>query len=150
MLHLYDSVLYITGACIGLFGICGNLAALCAFQKQSKKTSTSFLFQALAITDSCVLLTVCSWQLLRVCHFYFLGGDIITLIMIIFDLGELAVLLSYGVTVVLTITQFIAVCFPLHASKLCSISRVYRYLIATIIISIGLRMPLSLTYWCPF
>ena len=48
----------ILGACIGLFGIIGNITAFRGFQDQKKTTSTSFLFKALAIADTLVIVTI--------------------------------------------------------------------------------------------
>ena len=61
-------------------------------------------------------------------------------------LAETAILSTNGITVLLTVTRFIAVCLPLHNSRLCSTKRVKFYLAATITVSIGLNMPSVLIY----
>ena len=46
---------------IGLFGVLGNTLAFLGFHRKRKQTSTSFLFQALAITDNIWLLLFVFW-----------------------------------------------------------------------------------------
>ena len=141
---------FITCSCIGLLGIIANITAFRGFQKQTKKTSTSFLFQSLAVADVCVLITVCPEILLQYFSYeswfrnynykFFIFLTIWT------GLAETAILSTNGITVLLTVTRFIAVCFPLHTSRLCSTKRVKLYLAATISISIGFNLPFMLIY----
>ena len=141
--HIYDVVSYILGACIGLFGICGNIAAFIGFQKQSKKTSTSFLFQALTITDTGVLITFALWTSWPVLQY-----DVpIILYLGLIALNQMAILASNGVNVLLTVTRFIDVCFPPHASRYCSIARVRCYLIATIFVLVAFIIPYMLHFF---
>ena len=53
-------IMHCVNICIGVCGLSGNIIAYMGFLKQSKKTSTSILFQALAIADSFVIITICS------------------------------------------------------------------------------------------
>ena len=130
--------LSILGACIGLFGIIGNVTAFRGFVKQKQKTSTSFLFQALAIADTLVIFTIYLDQ----SRFYLnLNRVHFVLNAVLSSFRYVAILSSNGITVLLTITRLIAVCFPLHTSRLCSITRVRYYLAATIIFSILCYIP---------
>ena len=63
MIDTFQFVLTVTAVIISLFGIVGNIMAFVGFQKQSKKTSTSFLFQALAVADSLVILANCLMEI---------------------------------------------------------------------------------------
>ena len=120
------------------------------FQKQTKKTSTSFLFKALAVADTLVIITVYPADLMQ--HydferlFYYFPITITTKILYICYkffvwFGQLTILLSNGITVLLTVTRLVAVCFPLYTQRICSITRVRCYLITMIILVVGCYIP---------
>ena len=138
--HRIRAGLWILGACIGLFGIIGNITAFIGFQKQNKNTSTSFLFKSLAIADTFVIVTTNLTNLQiyldsYIKHHYFALGKTI------FEIRNMAILSSNGITVLLTVTRFIAVCFPLKTVSVCSIKRVRYYLVATLMFSIVCFIP---------
>ena len=126
--------LSILGACIGLFGIMGNITAFRGFVKQKQNTSTSFLFQALAIADTFVIFTTYLDQSM----FYL---DLNGVDFVFGSFRFMAILSSNGITVVLTVTRFIAVCFPLQTVRLCSIKRVRYSLAVTITVSLACYIP---------
>ena len=130
---------------ISLFG---NIIAFRGFYKQTKHTSTSFLFKSLAVADTFVLLTLYPLTLYKFCLFnvfYSRPNQYMYMpVNIWICFSQVAILSSNGVTLLLTITRLIAVCFPLKTSKLCSIVRVRYYLVATITVSIALYLPLLL------
>ena len=149
---------------ITLFGIIGNTLAFIGFQRQSKKTSTSVLFQALAVTDNCVLVTVAPWELLYNCHsfrnnyhchgykqlVFGHGYDIdyelafaVAQYRVMRPIYEMSILGTVCVTILLAVTRMIAVCFPLHSSRICSISRIRVYLIGMTIFIITSNLCLS-------
>ena len=145
--RILNVVLFALGSCVAIFGIFGNIAAIWGFQKQTKKTSTSFLFQALAVADTLVLITLYSDALISNYNNWWLYNTIwkprhASVPNELFSsLGAIAILLSNGVTVLLTFTRFVAVCFPLYTSRICSIRRVRYYLVVTIIDVISGYLP---------
>ena len=148
-MFLYLLVLYQTAAAIGIVGIAGNVMAFIGFQKQSTKTSTSLLFQALAIADSLVLITACPYKALIAYENYnivrrpdsYVSSLYPYAIWIGYPLAEMAILASINVTLLLALTRLIAVCFPLHARRLCTIARVRWYLAFTITFAILYNIP---------
>ena len=139
--------MHLIALCIGLFGICGNITAFIGFQRQPKKSSTSFLFQTLAITDSFVLIFFCPFGIWQGSGYPYIPDSVVYFsdyLLSIADtfngFGKMAIVASNGTTVILTITRFIAVCFPLHASRQCSMTRVRYYLIAIIVFSISFHL----------
>ena len=144
--NILNIVLFVLGSCFTIFGICGNIAAFLGFQKQTKKTSTSFLFQALAVADTLVLILLypadlatynVEWLHIDLTKFTYSH----VAYMLIIGLGHMSILLSNDVTVLLTVTRFVAVCFPLYTSRICSIRRVRYYLVVTIIDVISGYLP---------
>ena len=147
--EIVDAVLIALGACVSLFGICGNIVAFLGFRKQTKKKSTSFLFQALALADTLVIFTLFTFDVSL--YFYYKDTFAYTQFsvdaLVLFDcFGEISILLTNGITILLTVTRLIAVCFPLYASTICSIRRVRCYLVATIIAAIGCFLPFTFAF----
>ena len=133
-------VLYLVGTGIGIFGIIGNIIAFIGFQKQSKKTATSLLFQVLAISDSLVLTVTCPYTLLlsynRAMNNGYSTSTLAYVDLIAHPLSEMAILASISVTEILSITRLTAVCFPLHARRLCTITRVRGYLVVAFVFAV--------------
>ena len=156
MIDTFPVVLIVTAVIIGLFGLVGNIMAFVGFQKQSKKTSTSFLFQALAVADSLVILANCLTQIVACLQIYILNLHLLAnvyngaklsellawITFIVYPLSEMTILASISVTVLLAVTRLIAVYFPMRARRLCSIARVRCSVAAVVIFAIVYNLPL--------
>ena len=158
-------VLDLMAVVIGMFGIVGNATAFMGFKQQSKKTSTSFLFQVLAVADSLVILTTLPYGFvfdfneymqrnLEYRHVEDKGRKILIYIqLILFPLSEMTILASISVTVLLAVTRLIAVYFPMRARRLCRIARMRRSVAAVAIFAIVFNVlpyftlkPITVTY----
>ena len=130
---------YLLTVCIGVPGLIGNIIAFMGFQKQCKKTPTTFLFQALAVADSFLIVAVISYDVVLFLLDTF--PNIFIYAQACFVTMEIAILSSNGVTVVLAGSRLIAVCLPLRASQLCSKFKVWIYLTGTILFAICYNIP---------
>ncbi len=119
---------------IAILGIIGNLLAFVVYCNHKHKLTTTVLLQALAICDTLVLISSILLRCLRyvgwaayqeIYHYVFLA---------LFPMVYFFRLADTWLTVLLTIDRFIAVCYPLHAQRLCTMRRTY-ILIAVLLTS---------------
>ena len=116
---------------VEIAGLIGNMIAFVVLLKQKPRTTTSVLLQFLAVADTFVLL--CSFLLnsSRTLHICFIqDGQYMDSYPMIFVYGYpfvyMARFCSTWFTVLLTVDRFIAVARPLHAQRLCTLSRIYK------------------------
>ena len=135
---LFERIIDILTVFVGVLGLLGNIVALIGFQKQCKKTSTTLLFKALSLADLFVITTVMCYLLSIL-----LIRNIISWRQSagLFVAMEISVLASTGITVLMAVSRLVAVVFPLQASRLCSVVKMYLYLVATIMFAICYNIP---------
>ena len=134
---------------ISLFGFVGNTLVFVGFQNTAPGTSTSILFQALAVADNFVLVTTIPVQWTKFISFFVLRPDHARILHLleayiqtyIHPISNMSILWSICITILLAVTRFIAVYFPLHASRLCSIPRIRICLGAITLFSIAYNLP---------
>ena len=119
---------------ICIFGIIGNVLAFIVLLKQYRKQSTTTYLQALALTDTLVLF---SSMLLH--GFYYIAhcfgvwqsylDSYHYIFLVVYPCVYVFRLAGVWLTVSLTIDRWIAVCYPLSAQRLCTLSRSYKQVI---------------------
>ena len=117
---------------ISVFGFICNTLVFVRFQN-TQKTSTSILFQALAAADNFVLVTTIPVQWTKFISIYVQRPDHARILHLleaciktyIYPISDMSILWSICITILLAVTRVIAVYFPLHASRLCSIARIH-------------------------
>ena len=112
---------------IGTLGLIGNTLAFQGFRKLQTKTVATFLFQALAITDNFVICV------LALSIIMFLNNDIGYILIPFVDTFMQS---SINITVLMSLTRLVAVCFPFHAKRICTHKHAQIGLAISIIIAI--------------
>ena len=133
---------------LALLGLVGNIIAFLTFGKMVPGNATTFLLRALAVIDSCVLF--CGSTLL---YGYSLSHHMDThikristtvwpfVIVSIPPIGNIAIVANIWTTVAIGINRYIAVCRPLQAAMLCTISRARRQVLCIVFFSIVYVIP---------
>ena len=127
---------------VEILGILGNLLALIVLFKQKPTTTTTVLLQCLAVADIFVLVFSMMFRSLRTLHECFIPrGPYWThfqvMMQYVFPFVYIARLCSTWLTVLLTVDRYIAVCKPLHAQRLCTLSRVAKELLVLVLFAVG-------------
>lgn len=138
---------------VSVLGTIGNILALVVLQKHRHRLSTTVLLQALAIADTSVLLSTVLLRSLRYMHYFakapFLGPYMAVyhyIFRVLFPLVYFIRLTGTWITVLLTIDRYIAVRFPLHAHRLCTVSRALRNVAILAILSLLFTTPRFFEY----
>ena len=119
-------------------GIIGNILTFVVFWKGNFKSSTSFLFMCLALTDSAVLLTafvVFSIQPLLIYTGYMKDFEIRYFELLVFPAFAhcCAHTATMWMTLLIAINRYIVVCLPLRASLWCTNSKVKKQMAAVLV-----------------
>ena len=131
---MWDAIVYtvygiLISTGIAALGLIGNTLAFHGFQNLPNKTVATFLFQALAIADNAVILTLYLERVLVKSvpdHVgYFLK-----------PITDLAIQSSINITVLMSVTRLIAVLVPFQAKHLCTMKRVRYGLVLMLAIAV--------------
>ena len=142
-------------ACIALpvavFGIMGNLMALVVLARIKPRQTTNVWLLGLVVGDTMVLILTLLLRSLRYLALYMgiLHGymSVYHWIFIICWPGvSMARLAVQWLCVMLTFDRFVAVCRPLHANVVCTLSKTYRHLAAVIIFVVIFSLPRFFEY----
>ena len=142
---------------IGIFcivGLIGNITSFCVFQFDSLKTSTTFLFQSLCVTDSCLLICVFPLYCVesfsvyteRYNYLYTIGPYVYVYL---FPVSAIAHSATIWLTVLVGVNRFIAVCVPYKAARLCTVSKAKQYVVIVILASILYNLPRFFAFHVP-
>ena len=129
-------------------GIIGNSLTFVVFRKGNFKSSTSFLFLSLALTDSAVLLTVFTCYIVTL-HFFIdcLPRDVrIYLGVCAYPLRFMAETATIWVTVLIAVNRYIIVCLPIRASQWCTLSKVKIQLAVVLLLAVLYNIPRVVRY----
>ena len=144
---LYDFIIYtvIVGALV-VVGIIGNSLAFVVFWKDTIKTSTSFLFQALSLIDSVLLVSVFLLYTMDsfVAYTDMLQGLSTTRpyrIAWSFPVAMTAQAASIWVTVLIAVNRYVAVCLPYKASRWCTVLMAKKQLAVVLLIAVLYSAP---------
>ena len=141
--HVQTFIIYtlIVGILV-VFGIIGNSLAFAVFWKGNFKSSTSFLFICLALTDSVVLLTAFMIYSIQPVSTYMSGkkffssSTIIGLYIFVAFLYVVSHTFTMWMTVLIAVNRYIIVCRPLRASEWCTNSKVKKQVVAVLVSAI--------------
>ena len=145
--HFYRFIIYtvIVGALV-VVGIIGNSLAFVVFWKDTIKTSTSFLFQALSLIDSVLLVSV--FLIYTIDSFVeytdMLQGLSSTSpyrIRWSFPVAMTAQTASIWVTVLIAVNRCVAVCLPYKASRWCTVYMAKKQLAVVLLIAVLYNAP---------
>ncbi|ELT93072.1 hypothetical protein CAPTEDRAFT_225752 [Capitella teleta] len=142
-MYTFVMVAVITGI-LCVFGLIGNIVAFCVFRYDKMKTSTSFLFQGLAVIDSILLVVSIPLYSIREFESFYCSDcepnafkNAITVFLVhVFPIAMTAQTATVWVTVLVGFNRFIAVCKPYKAPRLCTVNQAKKQLAAVVICSI--------------
>ena len=153
-LHFY---LLMAATCVtaplALMGLIGNIIAFNIFGKMERQNAGTFLLRCLAVVDSCYLLILVpffNWYVSTIHG----NGWIKTLassltpfmVVLVEPLYRFFLLVNAWTSVVIGINRYIAVCRPLHAARLCTISHAKKQIACVLLFSFACLLPRFLEY----
>ena len=144
---LYEFIVYtVLVGLLCILGVIGNLLAFTVYQKDILKTSTTFLFQGLSITDSILLVTAFPvYCLLPLARYYdasyYLHVVHPYILVYVLPWAQIAQTAAIWVTVLVGVNRYIAVCLPYQASRLCSVAKARQYLAFVLLFSFVYNIP---------
>lgn len=135
------------GGTLCTLGLLGNAMSFAVFCVDRQKTSTSFLFQCLAIVDSLLLLTIIPLYVLP--YFAVYTNRLKFYMQFVFAYVQVYLLpctfmvqtATIWLTVVVGVNRYVAVCHPYQATRLCSIRQARRQVLIVMICSIAYCIP---------
>ena len=112
---------------IVLFGLVGNTISVLVLQRERNHVAT-FLLQCLSVADNCFLLTAGFSQIFSSMSLYIGLHDVIYLMMpnlsrVVWPLVHVTQMITVWMTVLVAANRYIAICKPLKAPMLCTLSR---------------------------
>ena len=125
-----------------VFGNIGNSLTFAVFWKGNFKSSTSFLFMCLALTDSAVLLTAFLVYSIPPVFTYMSNKELLLSYNLIgvYVFASLMYIVSQTITmwmtVLIAINRYIIVCHPLRASQWCTNSNLKKQVAAVIVLAV--------------
>ena len=136
---VYQLIWYtVFGGILCILGVCGNIVSIFIFEKDPKKSSTTFLFQGLAVVDTFLLVLIFPvYSLPALIHFF--GARHFALFVFpyiavyLFPWAYYAQSCAVWVTVLVGVNRYIAVCYPYKAPEWGTIRRA-KYLLAIVLI----------------
>ena len=146
--YLYTFIIYtfVVGIlCIA--GLVGNLTSFVVFQRDKIKNSTSFLLQALSLIDASLLLLVIPVYSINTMATY--TGKFETymnlvnpwVVVYVFPLLLLTQTATIWTTILIGASRYIAVCKPLHARRLCTVSKARKQLLIVLALAVLYNTP---------
>lgn len=128
---------------IAVLGVLGNLVSflvLCLMRKHRLRSVTTML-QALSVSDTMVLLAGFLLRSMR-----YLAGERYVLAFtimfpVLFATTYALRLINTWLTVLLTFDRYVAVCYPLHAHRICTTKKTYVQIACVILFSFAFCIP---------
>ena len=137
--------IYTTGLLCG-FGVFGNILSFIVLGKENKKLPLYTILRALAMSDSCLLLSTLLLQVIANCYEY--TGAFYDVYMVqgwlaevVWPISMIAQMSSVWLTVVTSIERWVAVCHPLKAGSLCTTKRARLSVLGVVVVSICYNLP---------
>lgn len=126
---------------IAVAGIIGNLVSIFVLRQYKPAMTTTMILQCLAWTDTAYLTAS---VILR--HFPFFGIPNYYIFFWLYPTMYVIRLTDTWLTVLLTVDRFIAVCYPLHANRLCSQAKTNVIIIVIVLCSFAFSAPRYFEY----
>ena len=135
---------YVCGPLI-LAGVVGNIIAFRTLGRFMRQNVTTFLLRGLAISDISVLLifVIYVWSG-NAAHFHLPPATMAVLLdanIYICSILQIFSMVNVWMTVVVGMNRYIALCRPLDATRLCTISRARKHMIYIVLVSIAVGLP---------
>lgn len=129
-----------------VLGIAGNALALVVFCRQRRKSTTNIILQVLAVVDSlcliCIFLGQTSYYIaIRFDYLEAYKPTWKVLFRCVLPLAYIFRIIDMWLVTTLTVDRWIAVCKPLHAQQMCTVSTGYKRIAATIIFGVLFSLP---------
>ena len=129
-----------------VLGVTGNTMSFIVFRKDTLKTSTTFLFQGLSITDSFLLVMAIPvysvpslMEYLGNEHFeYYVKPYIAAYVFPWLCIAQTA---AIWVTVLVGVNRYISVCWPYHAQRWTNLAKARQYLTIVLLLSFLYNIP---------
>ena len=135
---------------IAALGILGNVLAFIVLCRQKQRLTTTLLLQALAVADTLVLISIVLGRCLRilaVCNGWAAFLEIFPeLFRWMYPLTYFFRQTDVWLVTLLTIDRWIAVCKPLHAQRLCTLSRAYKQMAGVTLLAMLVTLPRFFEY----
>ena len=135
-------------------GIVANILSFVVLSRQKNRMTTTVLLQALAVCDTLILL--CILLLRGIPNIHFLSGTDVfssyinvhypSMFVCIYPAMYFLRLTETWLTTLVTGDRYIAVCHPLHAQRLCTLSRAYKNMVTVIVIALVFSAPRFFEY----
>ena len=138
---------------LALMGLIGNVITYIIFGKMGRQNAVTFLLRSLAVIDSCGLLVAVTYE------YWFwsvLCGNVsidtlasmLWPFMAVFvqPLYRVFLLANAWTSVIIGINRYIAVCRPLHAARLCTVSHARKQIACVVLFSFAYSLPRFLEY----
>ena len=125
----------VVGTLIGLFGIFGNISTVIILTRPSMRSPNNMFLTALAIFDSCLIITAFSIYGIEYIIEYFEALNLyiawLTYLRFAFALSHISQTGSVYTTLAVTLERFLAVCYPRLSKRFCT-SRFAAFTILTV------------------
>ena len=138
---------------LALMGLVGNIIAFHIFGKMERQNAVTFLLRSLAVVDSCCLLILVPffnwyWSIMHGNGWIKTLASSLTPFMVVLvePLYHVFLLVNAWTSVVIGINRYIAVCRPLHAARLCTISHAKKQIACVLLFSFAYSLPRFLQY----
>lgn len=129
-----------------IIGLLGNIVAFIVFCKDTVKTSSSFLFQALSLIDSALLILVfplyCVTELFHYTELIPKYALVYPFVLVaVYPCAIVAQTSTIWVTVLVGVNRYIAVCKPYQAPRLCTVNQAKKQLAAVLLFAFIYNIP---------
>ena len=124
--HMFLFIFYVLiYGFIVLFGLVGNTISFLVLQREKNHVAT-FLLQCLSVADNCFLLTAGFSQIFATMSLYIGFYDLMIpyVSTVVWPLVHVTQMITVWMTVLVAANRYIAICKPLRAPMLCTLSRV--------------------------
>ena len=151
MFHFQYYAWAVVGNIISGFGLLGNILSIIVLSNKRMSSTTSLYLMALAVFDSLVLVSLILFMALP--SIYYFTGKLESynrfypyLHPFAYPTALTAQTCSIYITVGFTVERYIAVCHPLKATKMCTMSRARKSLLLIFACSLTYNIPRMLEY----
>uniref|UniRef100_A0AC35FYU6 G-protein coupled receptors family 1 profile domain-containing protein n=1 Tax=Panagrolaimus sp. PS1159 TaxID=55785 RepID=A0AC35FYU6_9BILA len=114
----------VIGTLIGLFGIFGNISTVIILTRPSMRSPNNMFLTALAIFDSCLIITAFSIYGIEYIIEYFEALNLyiawLTYLRFAFALSHISQTGSVYTTLAVSLERFLAVCYPRYSKQFCT------------------------------
>ena len=141
-MHCWDIPSWVARA-ICVFGLIGNMIAFYTFGKFRNQNASTYLFRALAVMDSLLLIRICSQPIFKRLGDSFWESVAYCFLMQVYGLAHTATIWTI---LLVGVHRYIIVCKPLKATTVCTASNARRHILGVLLLSLTVNFPLFFEY----